>query len=323
MTTDEESIDQTMLSPDAAFSVLGEETRMQIIQSLGEADGSLPFTELREQVGLRQGSQFNYHLDKLLGHFVEKTTNGYNLTQRGRRVVEAVLSGAVTDNPVMEPTPLDQECYHCGAPVAVGYHQERVGLYCTECAGNYGESTDRDEAVDEGASGLLGDLRLPPAGVQGRSPEEVLSAAFTWGDLQFMARGSGICPRCSAALEEAVDVCPSHDPGDGVCPACNNRYAVQHQAHCTNCIYTSTGLFMLSLLATTELLAFLTARGLNPITTDSELAVYAVTGSYDEEIISTDPFKARFTFTVDEDAITLTVDDDLTVVAVTKDESAN
>lgn len=314
MTIDEAPAEPTMLSPDEAFSVLGDETRMDIVQNLGEAGGAVPFTELRDHVGLQQGSQFNYHLNKLVGHFVEKTDDGYDLTQQGRRVVEAILSGAVTESPVLEPTALDQACYHCGAAVEVGYLQERVGLYCTECDGNYGDSADRDDVVDDTESGLLGYLRLPPAGVQGRSAEEVLAAAFTWGDLQFMARGSGICPRCSAALEGSVEVCTEHDPGDGICEECNNRYAVQHHAHCTNCIYETAGLFMLSLLATTELLAFLTARGLNPISASSELDVYAVTGDYEEEVVSVDPFEARFTFTADGDSITLTVDDDLEVV---------
>lgn len=314
MGTDGSSGDPTMLPPDDAFSVLGDETRMQIVQTLGETNGPVPFTELRDQVGLRQGSQFNYHLDKLVGHFVEKSDNGYDLTQRGRRVVEAVLSGAVTEDPELEPRVLDQACYHCGAAVEVGYLQERVGLYCTECDGNYGDTANRDDVVDDTESGLLGYLRLPPAGVQGRSAEEVLAAAFTWGDLQFMARGSGICPRCSASLAESVAVCTDHDASNGVCVACTNRYAVQHHARCTNCIYETAGLFMLSLLANTELLSFLTSRGLNPVSATAELEVYAVTGDYEEEVISTDPFEARFTFSTDGESITLTVDDDLNVV---------
>jgi hypothetical protein len=36
----------------------------------------------------------------------------------------------------------------------------------------------------------------------------------------------------------------------------------------------------------------------------------------EEDVISVDPFEARFTFTIDGDAITLTVDEDLTVTAV-------
>ena len=36
--------------------------------------------------------------------------------------------------------------------------------------------------------------------------------------------------------------------------------------------------------------------------------------NYDEEVRSVDPFEARFTFTAGDEALTLTVDDDLSVV---------
>lgn len=60
------------------------------MQALGEAGfgESLSFTELRERVGVRQGAQFNYHLDKLVGHFVTKTDGGYSLRPTGHRVIE-------------------------------------------------------------------------------------------------------------------------------------------------------------------------------------------------------------------------------------------
>ncbi|MFB6206666.1 MAG: ArsR/SmtB family transcription factor, partial [Haloglomus sp.] len=97
MTHPRELGEPTALSPDEAFGVLGNETRIQILQTLGEADGPLSFTELRDRVGIRQGSQFNYHLDKLVGHFVRKTDDGYELRLAGRRVIYAVLSEAVTE----------------------------------------------------------------------------------------------------------------------------------------------------------------------------------------------------------------------------------
>ena len=314
MTTNTGSPESQILSPDEAFSVLGNETRMDILHQLGKSKGPVSFTDLRDDVGLRQGGQFNYHLDKLTDHFVAKTDAGYELTQRGRRVVEAILSGAVTEDPVLERERIRQACYHCGAPVEIDYQHERVGVYCSECDGNYGRPESRSDIATGDGSGLLGYLRLPPAGVQGRSPDEILAAAFTWGDLQFMARGSGVCPRCSAPLEESVEICSDHEVDGGICKTCDNRYAIQHHAQCPNCIYDSTGLFMLSLLANTELLDFFTSHGLNPVSASSELDVYAVTGDYDEELLSLDPFEACITFTIGDDAITLTVGDDLSVV---------
>lgn len=84
------------LPPDDAFSVLGNETRMEIIQELADASDRLPFSELRDRVGVSDSGQFNYHLDKLVGHFVEDTEDGYGLRRAGERVIEAVVSGAVT-----------------------------------------------------------------------------------------------------------------------------------------------------------------------------------------------------------------------------------
>lgn len=109
------------LPPDDAFGVLGNETRIEILQTLGEADEALSFTELRDRVGIRQGGQFNYHLEKVVGHFVGKTEEGYILRQPGRRVVQAVLSGAVTDEPDLDYTEIDEECWWCGAPIVVRY----------------------------------------------------------------------------------------------------------------------------------------------------------------------------------------------------------
>ncbi|MDY6764143.1 MAG: helix-turn-helix domain-containing protein, partial [Halobacteria archaeon] len=114
--TNEGDKTETMLSPDEAFNVLGNTTRVRILKTLGEADGSLSFAELRDKVGHDDPGNFNYHLSKLEGHFVRKTDEGYELQSAGERVIEAVLSGAMTETPVLEPTQTDIICHHCGAP---------------------------------------------------------------------------------------------------------------------------------------------------------------------------------------------------------------
>lgn len=100
------------LSPDEAFGVLGNGTRIQILQELGETNEPLSFTELRDRLGIRQGGRFNDHLEQIVGYFAGKTHAGYVLGQPGRRIVQAVLSGAVTNNPDFEYTGIDvwQRC---------------------------------------------------------------------------------------------------------------------------------------------------------------------------------------------------------------------
>ena len=347
-------------SPDDAFSALGNETRLAILRALGDADEPLPFSALYDRVDVSDSGQFNYHLDKLAGHFVRQSETGYELARPGSRVVEAVLSGAMTDTPVLEPTEVDHPCPFCGAPVEVTFRDERVELYCTECAGNYGdgataipgddtpetgesaESGETGESAESGdipdaagtrdatapadsGDGYLGYHPLPPAGVQGRDAGAVLSAAMTWGHLELMAAAGGVCPRCSAPLDRELRACDDHDASDGLCPTCGNRHAVVVDLTCTNCIYDESGSAIIGLTGVTPLLAFLTARGYDPIAPDpgTHAAVSRALNDYEETVLSTDPLRVRFTVTVDGDELALTVDADLGVVdAVERTDTA-
>lgn len=306
------------LSPDEAFAVLGNGTRMEVLRALSDADGPLRFSELHDRVGIRDSGQFNYHLEKLVGHFVQNTDDGYELSQSGTRVIEAVLSGAVTAAPEVAPTRIDESCHYCGAPIVVHYREERVDLYCTECSGTYGGSSRREAADIPEEYGFLGGLPLPPAGVQGRTPEEVFGAAWTWGNLEILSMASGVCPRCSAAVERSVSTCEDHDATGGLCEQCDRRHAVYLTVHCTNCNFDSAGGFVLGLVAETELLSFLTDHGINPVSPDSIVRISRVHEDYDEDLLGTDPFEARFTFAVDDEALALTVDDTLNVVDTTR-----
>ena len=312
--TDTNDAEPDGLSPDEAFAVLGDETRLTILQTLGNADTPLAFSELRDRIGYNTTSNFNYHLAKLEGHFVRRTEDGYDLRQAGQRVVEAVLSGAVTDAPTLEATRIAVECPFCSASTAVDYEQERVDMYCTKCSGIFGSVATIPQLSAPGEFGSLGHMSLPPAGLQGRTAADILEAAWAWSYLEFIARGSGICPRCSARIEQSVTICENHDDTDDACDSCSRNYAVHFHTSCTNCINDWSGIVPGLLLGNTEFQAFLTGHGINLTTPEAMDRAMRTFGNYDEEIISTDPFEARFTFTVDEDSLTLTVDDDLTVV---------
>ncbi|MFC7141714.1 hypothetical protein ACFQMA_17980 [Halosimplex aquaticum] len=312
------------LSPDEAFEVLGNETRVDILRALGGSDDPVTFSRLRERVGMTDSGRFNYHLDRLTGHFVRKGEDGYELRRAGERVVEAVLSGAVTDAPVLERTEIDQPCHYCGAPIAVRFREERVELYCTECAGTYahtdpgGETcadADADDA-DDADYGYLGYHPLPPAGVADRDPEAVFRSAWVWGHLELLAASAGVCPRCSATLDRSTRVCEDHDPDAGLCGACGRRYAVAIDLECTNCIYDESGAAVVGLADSAHLVAFLLDNGLNPFAPTAETlpAIGRAYHNFDEEVVSTDPFEARVTFAAGEDELTLTVDSSLSVV---------
>lgn len=320
MTDGTESRTSTTLSPDEAFSALGDEARLDILQTLSGADGPLTYSELFDRVEYDDASNFDYHLRKLVGHFVRKTDRGYDLWDAGRRVVEAVLSGAVTDTPVIDPVHVDEQCPFCTAPIEVGFQDARVELSCTECPGYKKFAGSEDRRFTE--YGTLGFFYFPPAGVHGRTASEVLNAAWTWRHVDFLADSSGVCSRCSAALTHSVTVCEGHDRTEGNCDQCGRRNAVLFEGHCTNCNYEFNAIAPGCLLDTTELLAFLTEYGINPVAPDTLDTALETLGNYDEEVISTDPARVALTFTVGDDALTLTIDQDASVVDVRRDQGS-
>jgi DNA-binding transcriptional ArsR family regulator len=322
MTTDNPATSE--VSPDEAFALLADETRLEILRTLSEVDDPLSFSVLFERSDYDDSSNFSYHLGKLEGHFITRTDEGYAIRQTGRRVVEAVIAGTVTENPLVERAPTDSPCPFCGAPIEVSYEQERVEMYCSECAGALRHEDPRDQfATDDERFGHLGSMSLPPAGVRGRSPPEILEAAQAWKHLDVMADSAGFCSRCSGVIEHSVTVCEDHDGTEGICGHCGRRYAVLFEVECGTCHYNKRGIAPTCLLAKTELLSFLTGHGGNPLVPETFDVDPGAVANYEEDVLSVDPFRAAFTFTIGDDSITLTVDEDVSVVDVERGRASN
>jgi len=80
MTTDDTAA--SGVSPDEAFALVADETRLGILRTLNQADRPLAFSTLFERSEYDTRSNFSYHLDKLEGHFLSRTDGG---TPSGRR----------------------------------------------------------------------------------------------------------------------------------------------------------------------------------------------------------------------------------------------
>lgn len=305
------------LSPEAAFSVLGDETRLTILQALGDADGPLAFSDLFDRVDYDDPSNFNYHLKRLTDHFVHKTPEGYVLRQAGRRVVEAVLAEVAAGETRLERMQIDRPCFLCGTPLEVSYRDEHVGVYCSACGGTRDETstTAAGRAVED--EDVLGYVGLPPAGVPDRTPRELLQAASVWTTTRAMALAREVCAGCSAPVETTATVCADHDPGEDRCSECGQRFAVSVRHDCTNCTLSITSPFSTHLLDEPALVDFMT---------DHDVDLLGANGFHmaalEETVLSTDPFEARFAFTADGESLVVTVDDDLSVVDATRHEGA-
>lgn len=301
-----------------AFKRLGNETRLAILLALWESydpfadDAALSFSALRKRVGTADSGQFNYHLDRLEGHFVESVEAGYRLSQAGLVFVRSVIAGAGIDTPTLEPTAVDQSCTLCGASVEVAYEGGFVYVRCTECEGLWAD------ASDDGGSGTLAQFSLHPAGLVGRSPAEVYAAAWvdTFHTLYSMIEG--VCPTCTGRVERALDVCPDHDP-DGRCSDCGRRARVVGRLHCTVCkefVQTTVGGLA---KYHPRVVAFCYDHGLElqyGFDDLEHIRERLERAGSEVELLSTDPPRARVTTELDGDRVWIELDEALRVVDV-------
>lgn len=306
MATSVDDTDSVTRSPDDVFAAIADETRIRIIRAIGEAEGPLSFSEIRESVGMAHSGQFHYHLDQLVGHLVHKTDDGYELSSAGRYIVEAIYAGVLIDEPPSERIPIEMPCWECGGRIEVRVGTGWVDSYCLDCVGVY-------PVKDEEEAGRLVRARLPPAGLRNRTPEEAFRVAMVLSRLDMLAYANGICPRCSARVEYTLDVCHAHEDDTDLCETCDRVWGVMVDTDCSNCIFgirTSIGNI---LGGKEETLRFWLEHEWNPVDpsvdTDSTWAL-------DEEILSIDPFAGRFTWYLKGDSLVLEVDSDLQIAVV-------
>lgn len=294
-----------------AFSVLGNETRLSILLALWEAyvpfgdANAVSFSKLRERLGRPDSGQFNYHLGKLEGYFVRKTDAGYHLTEAGHNIVQTVIAGTGIHTPSFDSEEVEKSCFRCGAPVEVTYEGEVTKVGCTECEG-WWDWWDFD--------GALVHFGFPPAGLEDRTPAEVLHATFAYQLHRAEMMMDGVCPTCGGRVRTALDICDDHESTDGTCDACGTPFLGVVHWRCLTCKNAISGPSWAPLLTHPAVIGFYYEHGI-------ELAHSTWAGldrgnAWQEELFSEDPPKLRFSVTLEGNQLSATVDETGAVVAV-------
>lgn len=306
--------DETVTTPSEAFSLLANDQRMAILEALWEEPDPLPFSALREAVGVRDSGQFNYHLGKLSGLYVRETDDGYGLTRPGRRVLTAVLAGDLLDRPEVEPTRVDRPCPRCGADVLLRYDDEVLRVLCTECPGLFEGEVETPRERRENPPGTLSVLPLPPAGVKNRTPEEILEVALQWLVGRTGTRVRGLCPDCSGSVVTEIRTCPDHRADEGLCPTCGSRYAAIVIATCEVCGEGSSSVLSTATWGHPDVNAFFRDHGHDSLWPDFE--TLSVVGLFDETVRSREPLDYEMRWTLDGESMRVRVNGDLEVLEV-------
>ncbi|MFP9190066.1 ArsR family transcriptional regulator [Natrialbaceae archaeon A-CW1-1] len=322
------SNDVGTLSPDDAFAVLANETRFEIVRTLWElyepddpanvvkfsdlydGDTAVSFSDLYNEIGYSDTGNFNYHLEQLTDHFVRRTDDGYELTQAGFEIAQAVVAGTVRERPRIDATEIDAGCPLCDSPVVVDYDNHHLVASCSRCPGLW-QNADGDD-------GVLFTLPLPPAGLSERTVEQTLHATLAFNLTRIRSFIGGVCPDCSSAVEQSLDICEAHAPGNrGGCPQCHRRHQIEVAEVCHLCKSVARGPITIAILAHPSVTAFYYDRGIEHRFATWETFRRAQT--VEEEILETDPLSIRITVPCKGDRLRLTLDETLDVVDIVRE----
>lgn len=302
----------------AAFELLSDETRLAILLTLWEAyepfadDNSLSFSELLDRVDYDTSGNFSYHLQKLEGHFVEPTPDGYRLKEAGHKIVRAVIAGRGLTDTTLAPTEIDADCTICGEPLAITYENEHLYTVCSGCRGRF-------SADDERPPGTVMGFAFDPAGLTRPTAEGIFAASIFRAMQKFTMQMGGLCPDCSGPVDSSIHVCEEHDQ-DGICPDCGRRDEIQARWVCTVCKNSGHGPPGGNLVLHPRVVAFYADRGLDIgyDTTDFETIRRTLESMADhrQELVSKEPLRVRVTVRYRGDELRMILDESMTVVDV-------
>ncbi|MFB6177490.1 MAG: ArsR/SmtB family transcription factor [Halobaculum sp.] len=291
MDTDESASESPDESADA-FAALSDPTRVEILRALWDAeDHEATFSDLREEIGMRDSGQFNYHLGKLTGQFVRQTDDGtYELRLAGIQVIGSLLAGTYTGEAEIGPIPGEESCPDCGIEIMFEYDGDGFTFECESCE-----------------TGTL--VRMPaPRGVF-----EPYEEAETPGVAQRYARNvvrevtDGFCPFCRGPMTTVVDAgVPGEDPDDTDDPLPLVRFRCDR---CEEPLQTELGT---PLHDHPAVVAFYHDHGEDvfDLPTTRLLATDTDTAWLDSE----EPFRATVRYRADGDTLDVTIDDSLDVI---------
>jgi DNA-binding transcriptional ArsR family regulator len=276
-----------------AFEALDDGTRVAILRALAQrqaetpTDPALSFSALRERVGTEDSGRFNYHLGKLRGQFVEKTDDGYELTIAGQKVASSVLAGAYDIGQERDPVDLEADCRLCGDPLEATYAD---GLLTVDCGNGHGFN-----------------FPVPPGAFEGHDTHTVVrsTALVTAHEMELAAEG--VCPFCRGAMSvEARATDDVLDVDQGLPP-------YMGWAVCDRCGVTMTNHVGGFLTRHPAVVSLFYEHGIDVRERPLWELEFVVE---DPTVVSTDPLRLRVDVEVGGDAVALTVDDAVRVVAV-------
>lgn len=311
-------LDLDGLSPDEAFAVLGDETRLNIIRALWTAGAlheyddlddsttTISFSELRRRVDIDDNGQFNYHLSKLTPHFVRQTDDGYRLSEAGKKIARTVIAVSGDPDPGIS-NKVDTECPVCNAAVTATYEDQWLRFTCTECDGLFG---------DAAPEGTVLNSPFPPAGIVDRTPDDALTTGLYRCMLDLTYMMQGVCRECAGPVTASVSVCNDHDIGsEHFCEACGTPFEAWGDLQCEACRFAKRLPIELCVMGLGPVIGFLYTQDINILTPSLDEIVDVVQTQF-STTLTEDPFCVTVTIDIEDDELAVVLDEEMTVLDV-------
>ncbi|GAB3023023.1 helix-turn-helix domain-containing protein [Natronobiforma cellulositropha] len=276
------------LEPAAAFALIGNETRLAILEALWEADAvsqPVTFSALHRAVGVRDSARFNYHLQQLTGHFITRTEAGYTFRHAGEKVVRSVIAGSFNRQPTLEPFPVEGSCVACGDALEARYEDERLAIVCPTCEHPHGE------------------YPFPPGGLADRTAAEVADAFDQRVRHLHCLAADGVCPECSGRME-------THLTETG--PCCLG-VSVRADHECSQCGHSLCAAVGLRLLDHSRVVAFHADRGVSLDAHPYWTLPWCVSDEY-TRVLARDPWRLEVRMPLSGEELRVTLDGTLEVL---------
>lgn len=305
-------LDVDGLSADEAFAILGDETRVDVLRVLWNADAArvyddgsdaartMSYSGLKAAVDVDDNGRFNYHLSRLVPHFVRRTDDGYRLSGAGHRIARTVLAVSGPDDHDVSRD-LDADCPLCGGPVEAAFEDQWLRIRCTDCNGLFG---------DQAPTGTLFLTSFPAAGLSNRDPEETLDTALYRCALDITYLTAGICRECAGRVSSTTTVCEDHDStAADACSDCGTPFPVWADVRCDACGFAKR--LPIEMYATGLAMTVGLFDDAGPLSFEEAVEVLETRV---ETTTSEDPIRRSVTVRGERTTFAVTFDDDMNVV---------
>jgi hypothetical protein len=279
--------------PSDAFRLVGNEVRAEILRTMGDArleqrySPVVSFSDLRSRVDTDiRSSRFNYHLQQLVGRYLEREADGYRMRAEGRELYQTLRAGVFETREDVPAVNAGFECYYCSTGVEAALESGAVRIACPGCEYVYALAGAPPGAVRDGGIAL-----------------DRIEQQYHHRHLSF---ARGVCVTCGNEPDtELVPVgdLPFDDP---------ERQALYVYRSCGNCGDQRHLTLGTALLDDPELRAFCLDHGVDVLSTPLWELEFAATDR-GVTVRSTNPWLVSLTVTDGDDTLELVVDGELTV----------